>query len=355
MECSHANSRYFVYALGYYWGSRQVRDGNYTTKDFFIVLPALLFSAQASGQMFSLAPEITRAKTAASSIFNLHDQRPTIDLGRTARKSSVSSTDSTPSARSSRPRRRHGAGKVEFRNVHFKYPARQTPALHSLSLTIKPGTFVAFVGSSGAGKSSAISLIERFYDVTSGSILIDDEDIRALPVRDHRARISLVSQEPCLFPGSLTFNISLGAAPDNDGVGQEDVERVCRMVGLHDFILSLPQGYSTDVGTNGSQLSGGQKQRVALARALIRDPEVLLLDEATSALDSKSETLVKESIAAASRGRTCIAVAHRLASIQQADCIYVFEDGQVVESGRHEDLLAAGGRYARMCLQQTLA
>ncbi|PUU81302.1 ABC transporter-like protein [Tuber borchii] len=336
---------YFVYALAYYWGSRQVRNGNYTQLDFFIVLPALLFSAQASGQMFSLAPEVTRAKSAALSVFKVHDQKPTID------------TDSQPppseKSVTALPRARNGS-KVEFRGVEFRYAARpDVPALDGMSCTIEPGQFVAFVGYSGAGKSSAVALLERFYDVSSGSILVDDVDVRAIPVRDHRSRISLVSQEPCLFSGSIHFNVSLGVGSGKE-VSRNDVERVCKMCGLHDFIMGLPEGYETDCGTNGSQLSGGQKQRVSLARALMRDPAILLLDEATSALDSHSEKLIQEAVASASRGRTCIVVAHRLASIQMADCIYVFENGKIIEQGKHDELVARDGIYAAMSRQQSL-
>ncbi|PWW73488.1 P-loop containing nucleoside triphosphate hydrolase protein [Tuber magnatum] len=278
---------YFVYALAYYWGSRQV----------------------------------TRAKSAALSVFKIHDQKPTID------------TDSQPPS-CERPvaggSRASNGSKIEFR-----------------------GQFVAFVGYSGAGKSSAVALLERFYDVSSGSIMVDDVDIRAIPVRDHRSRISLVSQEPCLFPGSIHFNVSLGVGPGKE-VSRNDVERACKICGLHDFIMGLPEGYETNCGTNGSQLSVGQKQRVSLARALMRDPTILLLDEATSALDSHSEKLIQEAVVSASRGRTCIAVAHRLASIQMADCIYVFEKGKIVEQGRHEELVAKDGIYAGMSKQQSL-
>ncbi|KAI5811593.1 ABC transporter-like protein [Peziza echinospora] len=328
---------YFVYALAYWWGAMQVRVGFCTDLEFFIVLPALLFSAQSSGQMFSLAPEVTRAKTAAQSIFTLHDQKPTIDVNEHPEE--IVSGE------------KKSEGKVEFRNVNFTYKSRKnSPVLQSLSFTAQPGQFIALVGPSGAGKSSAVGLLERFYDVNSGSILIDGVDIRSVDVRRHRSRISLVGQEACLFPGSILFNVGLGAEGAHTS---EDVIKVCKMCGIHDFIMSLPDGYETNCGTNGSQLSGGQKQRVALARAIIRNPAILLLDEATSALDSHSEKLVKEAIAAASRGRTCIAVAHRLASIQHADRIFVLSEGKVVESGNHEELVALNGVYASMSRQQT--
>ncbi|KAI5788367.1 ABC transporter-like protein [Geopyxis carbonaria] len=355
---------YFVYALAYYWGSRQVREGGYTSLDFFIVLPALLFSAQASGQMFSLAPEVTRAKSAARSIFNLHDQRPSIDTTPHAAPSAASpKTSSAPSASSPSSLTTTTTtttpatlrGKIEFRAVSFSYPSRPTvPVLHDLSFTIAPGSFIALVGASGAGKSSTISLLERFYDPTAGTILLNDVPIASLPVRSHRARISLVSQDPCLFPGSIAFNIALGAAPDAATPTPAEVEAAARQVGLHDFIVSLPMGYQTPVGADGGLLSGGQRQRIALARALVRDPDVLLLDEATSALDSISERLVQESVAAARRGRTCVAVAHRLSSVVRADWIWVFEQGRIVEGGRHEELLRRGGVYARMVGGQDL-
>lgn len=208
----------------------QVREGLYTPLDFFIVLPALLFSAQASGQMFSLAPELTRAKTAATSVFKLHDQKPTIDTGEGTKRNST-----WPQVMAK--------GKVEFRDVHFSYKSRpNVPVLRGLSFTVQPGQFVAFVGPSGAGKSSAVGLLERFYDVDSGSIFVDDSDIRDMDVGDHRSRISLVSQEPCLFPGTISFNIGLGAGR---GVTHEDIIRVCEMCGIHDFIMSLPEGYET--------------------------------------------------------------------------------------------------------------
>lgn len=246
---------YFVYALAYYWGSRMVREGEYTTLQFFIVLPALLFSAQASGQMFSLAPEVARARAAAASVFRLHDQRPTID-----------NTPEKPEEPAHR-----GAGKVEFRDVHFRYASRpDTPVLRGLSLTVQPGQFVAFVGASGAGKSSAVALLERFYDISAGSVRVDDQDVRALPVRAHRRRIALVGQDPCLFPGSVAFNVGLGAVgADGD---RARVEAVCRMCGLHEFVMSLPQGYDTCVVPPSLRHSppNGKEKTIATAASTAR-------------------------------------------------------------------------------------
>ncbi|KAK7714457.1 hypothetical protein SLS57_007185 [Botryosphaeria dothidea] len=341
---------YFVYALAYWWGSKQVRDGMYGMREFFIVLPALLFSAQTSGQMFSLAPEVTRAKTAARNIFKLHDEKPSIivDSPSANSASTLSSSDDTekPKARSK--------GTLDFRNVSLAYPSRpDTLALKDINVSIRAGEYVAFVGRSGAGKSSSIALIERFYDPTSGRVILDGEDIKSKAVKSHRARIGLVEQEPNLFPGSVIHNVALGARPGVTPT-REDVERVCKMCALHEFIMGLPEGYNTEVGANGGRLSGGQRQRLAIARALIRDPEILLLDEATSQLDATSEKEVRRAIAAASSGRTTIMVAHRLASVQKADRIFVFEKGRIVEQGNHDELVAQGGIYAGMVETQQL-
>ncbi|OCL06124.1 leptomycin B resistance protein pmd1 [Glonium stellatum] len=348
---------YFVYALAYWWGSKQVRNGRYGQLQFFIVLPALLFSAQAAGQMFSVAPEITRAQAAAQSVFELHDQRPSI-ISDSEQRSPSSPGNSTEKSlddvsRNGRMKQPSG-GQLEFRDVSLTYDSRpDSPALKQVSLSVRAGEFIAFVGRSGAGKSSSISLIERFFDPTSGSVFLDGRDIRTEPVQLHRARIGLVEQEPELFPGSVMFNIKLGARPGQE-VSPDDVASVCKRCGLHGFIMSLPEGYNTECGFNGSRLSGGQRQRIAIARALIRDPEILLLDEATSQLDSQTEQEVRRAIAVAASGRTTIMVAHRLASVQHADCIYVFDHGCIVEQGKHDELVGLGGLYAGMVAAQEL-
>lgn len=346
---------YFVYSFAYWWGSKQVRNGNYTQRDFFIVLPALLFSAQAAGQLFSLAPEVTRARTAARSVFNLHDEKPSII---TENSSIGNETEPTTNGLLSEPSVDYGTfgvkGELEFRNVSLHYESRpEIPALNNVSFQIKHGEFVAFVGRSGAGKSSTIHLIERFFDPTSGRVFLDGQDIRNEPVRNHRARLALVEQEPDLFPGSVKFNIGLGKCPGTI-LGDKDIVRVAKECELHDFIMSLPEGYNTEVGAHGSKLSGGQRQRLAIARALIRDPEILLLDEATSQLDATTEKEIKRAIAAASKGRTTIMIAHRLASVQHADRILVFDSGKIVEQGKHDELVCMNGVYAAMVAAQEL-
>ncbi|KAI4915234.1 uncharacterized protein J4E92_009512 [Alternaria infectoria] len=329
---------YFVYSLAYWWGSKQVRNGNYSQREFFIVLPALLFSAQSAGQLFSLAPEITRAKAAAQNVFSLHDEKPSIITDLRPLESATTTA----------------SNELEFRNVSLYYESRpNVPALNNVSFQIRQGENVAFVGRSGAGKSSTIHLIERFFDPNAGQVYLDGQDIRQEPVRNHRARLALVEQEPDLFPGSVKFNIGLGARPGT-AVADEDIQRVAKECELHDFIMSLPEGYNTEVGAHGSKLSGGQRQRLAIARALIRDPEILLLDEATSQLDANTERDIRTAIAAASKGRTTIMIAHRLASVQYADRIFVFDGGRIVEQGRHDELVAMGGIYAAMVATQEL-
>ncbi|KAH6723123.1 P-loop containing nucleoside triphosphate hydrolase protein [Leptodontidium sp. MPI-SDFR-AT-0119] len=310
---------YFVYVLAYWWGAKQVRSGQYSSLQFFIVLPAILFSAQAAGQIFSLAPDIRRAKGAASRVFALHDQKPSID---TASDNSIAPMTSitTPTNKSTVQ-----TGSIIFKNVSLAYKSRSNAAVFAnLNLTIKAGETVALVGRSGAGKTSVVSLIERFYDPTSGSVLLDGVDIKSVPVSQHRARISLVAQDPDLFAGSVAFSVGLGARPGHVATREEVIE-ACTAVGIHDFITGLQDGYETQCGNNGSQLSGGQKQRVAIARAHIRNPDILLLDEATSALDSHSETQIQEAIPVASRKRTTVTIAHRLTSVQRADRILVLD------------------------------
>lgn len=240
---------------------------------------------------------------------------------------------------------------IELRNVWFQYPSRNVPVLRGCSMRIRHGQFAAIVGSSGAGKTSIISLLERFYEPHSGSISYNGENFSLIPRNVLRKRMALVAQEACIFGGTVRENLLLGV----QGEVQENlIHEVCRDAGIHDFISSLPDGYNTDVGKAGVSLSGGQRQRISIARALIRDPSVLLLDEATSSLDSTTEKEVQAVFEENGKGRTMIVVAHRLATVQNADIIFVMHEGRVVETGNHKSLLRIRGMYWRMCEAQAL-
>ena len=277
-----------------------------------------------------------KAKQAAQELKVLFDRKPTIDSW---------SKDGQPVTSIE--------GTVEFRNVHFRYPTRpEQPVLQGLNLSVNPGQYIALVGASGCGKSTTIALLERFYDPLVGGIYVDGKEISSLNINDYRSFIALVSQEPTLYQGTIRENVLLGA--DREDVSDSEIEFACREANIHDFIMSLPDGFGTVVGSKGSMLSGGQKQRIAIARALLRDPKILLLDEATSALDSEAENVVQAALDKAAKGRTTIAVAHRLSTIQKADVIYVFDQGVIVESGDHTGLMQKGGRYSELVNLQNL-
>ncbi len=243
-------------------------------------------------------------------------------------------------------------GRIEFDHVVFRYPdAREGErnTLDDVSFVIEPGEFAAFVGPSGAGKTTVSYLIPRFYDATSGRILFGDTDLRLLQQDSLVSHIGVVSQETYLFHASIAENLRY-ARPD---ATQEELEAAAKRANIHETIVSFPDGYETIVGERGYRLSGGEKQRIAIARVLLKDPEVLILDEATSALDTISERVVQQALDTASRGRTTIAIAHRLSTIVAADVIFVIDHGQVVERGTHRELLELDGIYARLYHEQT--
>lgn len=243
-------------------------------------------------------------------------------------------------------------GAIEYRDVCFSYPdaeigedgtERERPVIDHMSLSIRPGETIALVGPSGGGKSTTCSLLPRFYDVTSGLISIDGQDVRSVTQKSLRRAIGLVQQDVYLFDGTLRENIAYG----RPGATDKEIEDAARKANIHDFIASLPEGYDTLVGERGSRLSGGQKQRVAIARVFLKNPAILILDEATSALDNESEEAVQESLERLAADRTTIIIAHRLSTIKNADEIATVEHGRVVERGTHDELLARGGTYAR--------
>ncbi|KAI0526220.1 multidrug/pheromone exporter, ABC superfamily [Xylaria bambusicola] len=340
-----------LYALVYWWGSKQIVSGMYTQAQFFIVLVSLLVSAQLWGQFFTLAPEITRAGQAARRIFDL------IDLG-SSKTLEVSSRgkdqEEMIESRTITPKTPGRGLAVKFKQVKFSYPARPNrQILNGLNLDIPPGQFCALVGPSGAGKSTIVSLLERMYSIESGAIEVGGIDISAKKEAMFRDDIGLVPQDSVLFDGSVRFNVALGARPGAEPSDAE-IEEACKLANIHDTIMALPDGYNTQCGNNGGQLSGGQRQRLSIARALVRKPRLLLLDESTSALDAESERLLQDGLEKATRDITVVAIAHRLHTIRRADTIFVIEDGRCVERGSHEELMARSESYRVNILHQTL-
>jgi ABC-type multidrug transport system fused ATPase/permease subunit len=352
----------FIYAFAYWWGSKNIIEGRYTQTQFFIILIAMLVSAQLWGQLFTLAPEISKAKAAIGRICGL------IELGNDDHGSGTGKSLSDPKfeekgkhdvealAESSPPASTNSGARIVFRDVGFAYPARPgVPVLTSLSLSIQPGQFCALVGPSGAGKSTVLALLERFYSPSSGSISINGYDISRHRGASFRDDIAYVPQENVLFQGSIKFNITLGARPGHNP-SDEEIQEACKLANIHDTIVDLPQGYDTECGSNGNQLSGGQRQRLSIARALVRKPKLLLLDESTSALDAESEKALELGLERAVKGHgvTVIAIAHRLRTIARADVIFLVEAGKVVDQGRHEELVQRSESYRVNALHQML-
>ena len=239
-------------------------------------------------------------------------------------------------------------GGITFEHVQFAYEAGEPPVIADLDAVIEPGEIVALVGPSGAGKTTIVNLIPRFYEPQFGRILLDGRDLRSIRISDLRGSIAIVPQEPLLFRGSIAENIRYGRMEATD----DDIRRAAREANAEEFILGFPDGYQTEVGERGTRLSGGQRQRISIARAIVRDPRILILDEATSALDTHSEVLIEEALDRLLPGRTTVMIAHRLSTIRRAHKIFYIEEGTVREMGTHESLLAMGGAYARLHASQ---
>ena len=311
------------------YGGHQVITGARTPGALFSFITALLLAYQPLKSLANLNASLQEGLAAAQRVFEVLDVEPTIrDM---------------PGAR---PLRVAG-GEIRFEGVRFGY-APGAVALDGVSLTVPAGRTVALVGPSGAGKSTILNLIPRFFDVDEGSIAIDGQDIRSVTLASLRGAIALVAQEVSLFDDTVRANIAYGRF----GASTEEIVAAARAAAADAFIRELPQGYDTLVGEHGVRLSGGQRQRIAIARAMLKDAPILLLDEATSALDSESERQVQAALRALMRGRTTLVIAHRLSTIQGADLICVVDRGQLAETGRHVELIARDGLYARLYATQ---
>jgi len=315
-----------------FYGGWQVIAGETTPGTFFSFITALLMAYQPIKSVANLNNTLQEGLAAAARVFALEDMSPKI----VDRKGAATLAKA--------------AGEIRFEGVTFSYRADRK-ALDGLTLRIPAGKTVALVGPSGGGKTTILNLLPRFYDVDSGRVTLDGYDVRDLTLDSLRANMALVTQETSLFHDTIRANIGYGKPGATDG----EIREAARIAGALDFVEALPDGFMTVVGERGSKLSGGQRQRVAIARAFLKNAPILLLDEATSALDNESERLIQQSLATLMKGRTTIVVAHRLSTIVDADLICAIEDGRLVESGSHAELLKQGGLYAKLHALQSSA
>jgi subfamily B ATP-binding cassette protein MsbA len=314
------------------YGSSQIASNNLTPGQFVLFIGTLLLMYGPAKKLSRVNADLQQAIAASERIFEMLDTHTEV----------LEEPGCGPLA----PFR----STIELREVGFGYDDTAGRILRNVSLTVRAGEMIAIVGRSGAGKTTLVNLLPRFYDVSSGAILIDGVDIRQVTVASLRRQIGIVTQDTVLFDDSIGRNIAYGSP---DATAQQ-IESAARAANAHDFVSAMPKGYDTMIGERGQRLSGGQRQRVAIARAILKDAPVLVLDEATSALDTESEMLVQEALANLMKNRTSFVIAHRLSTIRRADAIVVLERGRVVEVGRHDELLTKDGAYASLYQMQLL-